>query len=408
VRALATLINDVGILKNSGLKYLRPLFDRWKTQRLAIPPKSFLSYADWPNILERLERDGLLVRNVQIQACAVWDTVPALPGDKLRFVDERVPGNVELAVHALALNEERTQFRPLLFKLDPASSERPKLKQCWFLGVHSDIGGGNKSPDLANIALAWMISELRGVIAFDEEAIAMISLTNDVDTKEARTRTTVRESGEGHYGFTLRLPVAVFQSKTDIRVSTFSKLQRVFGWSYRQPMVSGDAALEQLHWSVDHLLETEVVKTCVPRKRLTSNQTVVKVLEQSDAERKYLTEWTRGRLLGILGLSHGKAIISAQFLPIYAVLRDPASWRVCQESEYDASLVLEVTGTVSLMIESRNRKDMQQDISLVKANMTLSNPYYVQFFGTRFKWYRNVRTLHGIVKMPFGGTHALS
>ena len=37
------------------------------------------------------------------------------------------------------------------------------VKQVWFAGVHSDIGGGYAEPEsgLARIALAWMVREAK-------------------------------------------------------------------------------------------------------------------------------------------------------------------------------------------------------------------------------------------------------
>jgi hypothetical protein len=43
------------------------------------------------------------------------------------------------------------------------------LKQVWFSGAHSDVGGGFQDSRLSNIALGWMISELeqKNLLAFD-------------------------------------------------------------------------------------------------------------------------------------------------------------------------------------------------------------------------------------------------
>lgn len=36
-----------------------------------------------------------------------------------------------------------------------------RLRQVWFPGVHSNIGGGYSDQELANLTLAWMMSQVR-------------------------------------------------------------------------------------------------------------------------------------------------------------------------------------------------------------------------------------------------------
>ena len=143
-RPLASLLNDVGVLRKSALKHLRTIFDLWKYHHRQNPTRETSGGRRLFNALYDLNTQGHLIQDVKIRACAVWDTVGALPGDKLGFVDERIAPNIELAVHALALNEERSQFKPLLWRhrYEPtASVSTSTLKQCWFLGTHSDIRG---------------------------------------------------------------------------------------------------------------------------------------------------------------------------------------------------------------------------------------------------------------------------
>lgn len=46
------------------------------------------------------------------------------------------------------------------------SQNIPDLQQCWFLGYHRDIGGGQKKDSLAQLALIWMISKLNAYLRF--------------------------------------------------------------------------------------------------------------------------------------------------------------------------------------------------------------------------------------------------
>jgi hypothetical protein len=45
------------------------------------------------------------------------------------------------------------------------------LKQTWFPGVHSNIGGGMDDQQLSDITLAWMLSQLDGMLDFDQDYV---------------------------------------------------------------------------------------------------------------------------------------------------------------------------------------------------------------------------------------------
>jgi len=104
--------------------------------------------------------------NPSIQMMAIWDTVPGLPFtqmaeleapseyDEQRYKVRPYP-NLELVMHALALDDRRSRFAPLLVgpPLDPAT----KVYEVWFPGAHSDVGGGyDDSNDMAGLSLHWM------------------------------------------------------------------------------------------------------------------------------------------------------------------------------------------------------------------------------------------------------------
>jgi len=69
--------------------------------------------------------------------------------------------SVEYARHALSIDEERKTFLPVLWDKLPENQPTDKMKQVWFAGVHTDVGGGYAEDDLANISLNWMIREAK-------------------------------------------------------------------------------------------------------------------------------------------------------------------------------------------------------------------------------------------------------
>jgi len=76
----------------------------------------------------------------------------------MTFYDTKLSGCVENAFQALALDERRTSFSPAVW--EKPQGNRTRLRQVWFPGVHSNIGGGYDDQDLANITLAWMLSQI--------------------------------------------------------------------------------------------------------------------------------------------------------------------------------------------------------------------------------------------------------
>jgi hypothetical protein len=101
----------------------------------------------------------------------------------LSMPDQFMNHRIGRACHALALEEERDSFRPVLWddryvrdrdnKLhavdhdwkpapsDPAKAlvdiDRERISQVWFVGVHSDIGGGYSRDGLSHRTLTWMM-----------------------------------------------------------------------------------------------------------------------------------------------------------------------------------------------------------------------------------------------------------
>ena len=92
-----------------------------------------------------------------------------VPGMKHRFHDFRLSPAVVHAYHALSLDDRRKTFHPVLW--DPIEDEAPDptgeargveplacetMRQVWFPGVHTDVGGGYPEKGLSDISLVWM------------------------------------------------------------------------------------------------------------------------------------------------------------------------------------------------------------------------------------------------------------
>ena len=106
----------------------------------------------------------------KVEFLGLWDTVDAygLPVDELmRGIDKVVwPGTmrdlkldrqVKQAVHALALDDERNAFHPRLWD-ESCEADRNRIRQVWFAGMHSDVGGGYADQGLSHVSLDWVMT----------------------------------------------------------------------------------------------------------------------------------------------------------------------------------------------------------------------------------------------------------
>ncbi len=94
-----------------------------------------------------------LPAGTKVRFLGLFDTVPSfgIPGNNIDLGWKlKMPPHVETCCHAMALNETRYNFP--LHRMDPS----PHLKEVWFRGVHSDVGGGNGNSGLSSIPLDWM------------------------------------------------------------------------------------------------------------------------------------------------------------------------------------------------------------------------------------------------------------
>jgi hypothetical protein len=109
--------------------------------------------------------------DIRIRCIGVWDTVGSLgiPGDlgrqilkKYYFQDVQLSDKVDVALHAVAIDEKRSAFAPTLWVREKDVTPRPGqvVEQVWFSGVHSNIGGSYADVRLSDITLDWMIKRV--------------------------------------------------------------------------------------------------------------------------------------------------------------------------------------------------------------------------------------------------------
>ncbi|GAB3867631.1 DUF2235 domain-containing protein [Nocardioides maradonensis] len=115
---------------------------------------------------------------VPVTFLGVFDTVGALgvPGfehDVPRFHDVQLSRQVLCARQALAIDETRMKFEPTFWEAAAdAPTEDSRIKQVWFEGAHSDVGGGYAETGLSDTALLWMAREAHAAgLVFDPDLL---------------------------------------------------------------------------------------------------------------------------------------------------------------------------------------------------------------------------------------------
>lgn len=118
--------------------------------------------------------------NLQIHFVGVWDTVSALgfpkdfsvllqgfgrgmdwltdhlPWWQHSFYDYGLNNSIQNAYHALAIDDERETFHPLVWD---ERNYANYVEQVWFAGVHSNVGGGYPRTGMSDVALVWMLEK---------------------------------------------------------------------------------------------------------------------------------------------------------------------------------------------------------------------------------------------------------
>jgi len=150
-RSLVGLIRKCGVLHSPDPNLVRQAYDLYRDKNI---------HPDSPEATSFRASFATLPR---VRFIGVWDTVGELgvpvsgvpfSSDYFRFHDTELSKIVDYAYHALALDENRKDFAPTVWTaLKPDNKE---VEQRWFIGAHSNVGGGYRHDPLPSLALAWL------------------------------------------------------------------------------------------------------------------------------------------------------------------------------------------------------------------------------------------------------------
>ena len=193
-RILAGFIHNFGLIEPDKLHLVT---DAFRAYRAVTDAEQGAPHAVRFRQLRRYEDTLKPDASVPIRALCLFDTVSSMVGFQRPLhslartyspMELRLHANVvsnpsvRIVLHALATDERRSMFRPLVWQPDKAyfgnrfrhaSQERQQyVRQRWFPGYHSDIGGSPREREsgIGKITLLWMLDALHAAeVAADRE-----------------------------------------------------------------------------------------------------------------------------------------------------------------------------------------------------------------------------------------------
>ena len=159
-RALAGLLYRCGLLK---------------PELTALPPYAVRVFQTPENENIAAEFKATFARPVSTHFLGLWDTVTSFGNVWSPIYWPNVTNNpgVRTVRHAIALDERRAFFRQNRWAKGDATVGQD-VKERWFIGVHSDVGGGYPVAQSAlwTVTLEWMAAEATGCgLQFDDASL---------------------------------------------------------------------------------------------------------------------------------------------------------------------------------------------------------------------------------------------
>lgn len=187
-RMVAAFVGEIGVLNKTDMDHFADIFVAYQKRGKATDDTKKEDIASWDEILKpwnqptsrgkvRVESED--PKHFSVECVGVFDTVGSVglpeeislrPAIKTVFgFNDRILGpHVAHAYHALALNEKRKDFDCAKFEQTKIGQQKGQvLKQCWFTGCHSDVGGGYEYHDLSDLSLTWMAANVSDKLSLD-------------------------------------------------------------------------------------------------------------------------------------------------------------------------------------------------------------------------------------------------
>ncbi|KAG8679001.1 hypothetical protein FRC08_017301, partial [Ceratobasidium sp. 394] len=202
-RALAGMLHCVGLLPRHNTEHIPFAYEVYKNAKDINDPNKDSSNnnptatGSRPQEVDPEEFKRTFCIPVKIDFVGVWDTVAsvgALLPKTLPWIDYNP--SILVFRQALALDERRGNFIPSVWDHRHTQALVQDVREVWFRGEHSDIGGGSAGPTpttgpdgkptvdysmLSNITLRWMIRQIidcKTGILFDYSSVDLYRSKN--------------------------------------------------------------------------------------------------------------------------------------------------------------------------------------------------------------------------------------
>jgi uncharacterized protein (DUF2235 family) len=166
VRVLAGLLHRIGVLRPEAKAMIPYAFELYRPHYTLLNDRK---RAESESVTREFRRIFARPGPVQIEFLGLWDTVKAFGILWPRSLPHtRHNPDVKTVRHALALDERRRSYVPTSWGglddfIEQPASPKQNVREVWFIGSHSDVGGGYRTEKsgLSWISLRWMIAEAR-------------------------------------------------------------------------------------------------------------------------------------------------------------------------------------------------------------------------------------------------------
>jgi hypothetical protein len=263
VRSVAGMVGSVGLLQKKEMTHFYDAWD-WYRKRNGHDEQELDAFAP-----HRHKPD-----TVTLLCIGVWDTVGALgiPGTRFcaqdfSFHRTALGARVHYAFQALAIDERRGTFQAAPW-VPPLDVKVPQvLKQVWFPGVHSNIGGGYDHHGLSDTTLLWMVSQIR---QYDLLDLDVPCITDSLDRSEPYPTGKLMDSRTAIWialGCAVPRPVGTTSTAEKIHQSAFEYGQGVYAEDRRQQWLrDGDIEIfARTKFEEDHAVKVRGARTVPPK-----------------------------------------------------------------------------------------------------------------------------------------------
>jgi uncharacterized protein (DUF2235 family) len=174
-RALCGMVHRAGLLR-PGAENLVPY-----AVKVYARSKREWDEEDWQQIDKFAEVFSIEGGSLPIHFVGIWDSVKAAGVLRwnLKWPYTRWLSNVGIVCHAVSIDERRRPYREYLVQV---RGDRPEVREVWFTGTHSDVGGSfDDDRRLGDITMKWIAEQAvaAGLIAQPKSYAEVLSVTAD-------------------------------------------------------------------------------------------------------------------------------------------------------------------------------------------------------------------------------------